>query len=197
MNEAKFQYLSRKMKITAKCRFKADRRLKHHNTVSNWTISFLSAGLILIPLIEVFKLQNAFHQNVINFLSIFLAIAVLVISIILNNSLFALRAERMLTCGREINALVRKSIKYTESGGLIEDYDALSNEYEDILKNTENHSGIDFDIAKLDMADEFPLRPLDVPWTHLKYAAQFIAYFILIAIEFTLIAYLLLSKNNT
>ncbi len=64
--------------------YAASNRLIFHNLVSQWTLSILSLGLIVIPLLTVTKMQLRYDQNIIDFASISLAVAVLMLSLLIS-----------------------------------------------------------------------------------------------------------------
>ncbi|PZV27428.1 MAG: hypothetical protein DCF12_04490 [Snowella sp.] len=73
--------------------FNASKRLSFHNLLSQWTLSLLSLGLIIIPLLTVtnIKLQDKY----IDFFSISLAVFVLTFSLLVGANNYAVRSEKM------------------------------------------------------------------------------------------------------
>ncbi len=168
---------------TACSRFFAHDRLKKHHAASLWTIAFFSVGLIVIPLIQTFGLQARFSENYIGFIQVLLAIVILTISIMLNMSNFAVRADRIHKCGMVLNALARKVHGKLDGGCSEEEYEALVNEYNNILQAYENHSRIDYLFTKRHMTNYYKVKWYQSAYYEALYWLQFSPYAILIAFE--------------
>lgn len=168
---------------TACSRFFAHDRLKKHHAASLWTIAIFSVGLIVIPLIATFDLHARFSENYISFIQVLLAIVILTISIMLNMSNFAVRADRIHKCGMVLNALARKIHGKIETGCNEGEYEALVNEYSDILQAYENHSRIDYLFTKRHMTNYYNVRWYQSVYYEVVYWLQFSPYAILIVFE--------------
>jgi len=84
------------------------------------------------------------------------------VSLLVNGSKFAERAEKMHRCGLELNALTREvelALQDTTSGKSVTD---LQHRYDDILAKYENHSNIDYKMAQIRRAPEY----YGIRWWH-------------------------------
>src|SRR4051794_4849425 len=86
------EVLQRQCHITAKCRYNASIRLKRLGQGTFLTTVVLSLGLILVPMLQLANLRVAYPTPVLNSLQIFLAVAVLVYSIVSATANYGTRA---------------------------------------------------------------------------------------------------------
>ncbi|RUO26594.1 hypothetical protein CWE09_07790 [Aliidiomarina minuta] len=179
---------------TASSRFFAHDRLKKHHAASLWTIAFFSIGLIVIPLVQTFGLDVRFSDNYISFIQVLLAIVILVISIMLNMSNFAVRADRIHKCGMVLNALARKIHGRIETVCSGEEFEALVHEYNNILQAYENHSRVDYLFTKRHMTNYYSVRWYQSIYYDFIYWIQFSTYAILITLVVAWI-YMLIKIN--
>jgi len=145
------------VRTTAHCRYNASVRLQKLGKFSFITLTVLSLGLVFIPLMQNANIKLALTDNVINMMQVFLAVAVLVYSIIISTSRYDLRAETLRECGDKLKELIRelsKEKEYTEkiSKEILSNY---QKRYTDITTDTENHEVIDYTLASLDMNNDF------------------------------------------
>ena len=150
------QRLQMSMRVTAKCRFIAASRLQNQGKFAFFTTTFLSLGLIFIPLMQNAGIKLAFSTNVLNMMSIFLAVAVLVYSVVIGTARYELRAEKLTECGDKLKDLNRSlgkviSGEYDKSTTL----DDYQTRYTDIVTDTENHSKRDYNLATLEMRRDY------------------------------------------
>ena len=190
-----FEELYDRAQKTANSRFNAHRRLTHHNNASLWTISCFSIGLIVIPLIQTFGLETRFSSEYNSFIQVVLAIVILVISIILNMTNFAVRADKIHACGMALNTFSRKVHKCTREPYESNDYDRLVNEYEGILQQYENHSNIDYLFTKMRMTNYYKSLWWFPVYVYGLYTIQFLPYILLLAIELVWI-YMLVTHTT-
>ena len=138
-----FEELLDRVGKTASSRLFAHERLKIHATLSLWTISFFSMGLIFTPLAQIYNFELNYSSDYIGFMQVVFAIVILVVSNILSMSNFSVRADRMHDCGMSLNALARK-IQGAVNDKTIDSYVELSDKYEALLQRHENHAFIDY-----------------------------------------------------
>src|SRR5581483_6776239 len=74
--------LLRSFHITAKCRYNASIRLRRVGRFTFLTTIVLSLGLIIAPVLQLAHLKLAYPDQVINCFQVFLAVAVLVYSVV-------------------------------------------------------------------------------------------------------------------
>lgn len=124
---------------TSSSRFEASRRLMGHYRISQWSISIISALLIVIP-------QLGSQQNDVNSARLFstiqsaLAVVVLVYSILLSSENFFHRSKEQFRCGLEIDKLIGGI-----NSGAISSYKSADEIYRRILEGYENHETVDYE----------------------------------------------------
>jgi hypothetical protein len=139
------------MEVTAKCRYNASIRINRMSKFSFFTTVVISLGLILIPLLQNAGIVLAFSAGVLNMLQIFLAVAVLVYSVINSTAKYETRSERLNECGDRIKELIRDlrvTIKKAGGGDGLK-LDDVHTKYSGIVKDSENHSRSDYALAVL------------------------------------------------
>jgi len=105
------------------------------------------------------EISLAFKPNVLNMMSIFLAVSVLVYSVVIGTAKYEVRAEGLTQCGnklkelnRELNRLITDSQNNDEENKkLLEEFEKR---YSAIVTDTENHSRTDYLSAMLEMKSD-------------------------------------------
>jgi len=149
--------LQKSMRITAKCRYNAAVRLQHQGKFAFFTTTSLSLGLIFVPLMQTSGVKLAFEPNVLNMMQIFLAVAVLVYSVVIGTARYDVRAETLTECGDKLKELIRSIDGHRETKDSFSDQDLSSyqNRYSDIVTDTENHNRSDYWLAVLEMENDY------------------------------------------
>lgn len=154
-----FEKLINSMRITSKCRYSASVRLKRQSQFSFFSTTLLSLGLILVPLLQNSEIKLAFSPKVLNMLQIFLAVAVLVYSVINATARYETRAEALNECGDKIKDLIRNlrteislSKQITGTGVNLQNY---NQRYDDVSTDAENHNRVDFIFSSLEMSSDY------------------------------------------
>lgn len=146
------------MRLTAKCRFNASLRLERLSRYSFLTSTILSLGLIFIPLYEWSGLRVPYPDSVLNMLQIFLAVAVLVYSVVNATAKYDARSADLDICGVKIKELIR-TLRHEVSGasesGVTIDLEKFHQQYHVISTEPENHHRVDFIFAKLESKKDF------------------------------------------
>jgi hypothetical protein len=106
--ENRTKHLENTMRITAINCYNASNRLKLKSKIAFATTIILSLGLILIPLIQMAKIPLTFNTDILSTMQIFLAVSVLVYSIIIGTGRYELRSEQLHDCGGKIKQLIRE-----------------------------------------------------------------------------------------
>ncbi|RUO59212.1 SLATT domain-containing protein [Pseudidiomarina marina] len=182
-----FEELHDRIQKTANNRFNAHNRLKLHHSLSLWTITLLSIGLILVPLLETFDLDSGLRSGYSAFVQTFFAIVILVISIILNMTNFSVRAERFHQCGLILNALARRvHQKIDENAGGIE-YEKYVQDYDNALQRFDNHSRIDYLYTKSHMTNYYKNPWWFYGYTRIRRFSEYVFYLLIIIFEGILI----------
>ena len=162
------------MRTTAKARYTASVRLKYQGKFTFATTTLLSLGLIFIPLIQNSGVPLALKVGVLNAMQIFLAVSVLVYSVIIGTARYDLRSEQLNECGDKLKELIRELGREKEAGGgkLTKEQLARFHErYSDIATDVENHTRTDYMLTTLEMDDDYSITGLPRLYDWLK--AQF------------------------
>ncbi|UOH17252.1 SLATT domain-containing protein [Acinetobacter sp. NyZ410] len=153
------------MRSTASCRFNASVRLKYLNNFSLFTATYLSLGLILIPLIQNTDIHLHFYPKVLNLMQVFLAVAVLVYSTINATARYDARSIALNECGDKVKDLIRiLRAKSTEKDILI----TIQERYNDAVKDSENHTRLDYLKYMLEKTKDFHITGLKRFWYIIK-----------------------------
>lgn len=135
--------LQRKVEKTGKLRFMASTRFMMQYKISQWAISLLSVILIIVPLLQALGAFGSAKPQVLNVIQVALAVVILVFSLLIGMDNYAVRAERMHSCGLELADLARQMTCLL--GDVTKDeYQKWNEKYHGILKGYENHSELDF-----------------------------------------------------
>lgn len=140
------------VRVTAKCRFNAAERLKRQSKFAFFTTTILSLGLIFIPLMQNAGIRLAFPSNVLNMMSIFLAVAVLVYSVVIGTARYDARADKLTQCGDNLKNLSRELDNKLEE---FENISEFEKQYYHLISDTENHTRTDYLAATLEMRRDY------------------------------------------
>lgn len=143
------------VRVTAKCRFNAAERLKRQSKFAFFTTTILSLGLIFIPLMQNAGIKLAFPTNVLNMMSIFLAVAVLVYSVVIGTARYEARADKLTQCGDNLKDLNRELSSLLENDDM--DVSKFENKYSHLISDTENHTRTDYLAATLEMRRDYAI----------------------------------------
>jgi hypothetical protein len=152
------QKLMNSMRVTSKCRYNASVRLKRQSQFSFLSTTVLSLGLILVPLLQNSDIKLAFPPKVLNMLQIFLAVAVLVYSVINATARYETRSEALNECGDKIKDLIRnlrREVAESKASGVSVDLAKYNQRYDDVSTDAENHTRVDFMLASLEMHSDY------------------------------------------
>ncbi len=181
MGESLLSDLRRKARKTAKSRFVAAQRLNLHNRLTQWTVTFASVALLLIPLLQAFGVSVSYTGQQLNVVQVILAVLLLVFSLLLGFEDFGVKAHLMHRCGTELNNLAKETEAY--DAGDVEAYSSLLVRYNNVLERYENHKQIDFQMQQLqNPGDNFTSgwrHSLAKLWIIPKYYLQFFLYVII------------------
>lgn len=139
--------LENTMKTTAISRYNASVRLKLQGKIAFVTTTILSLGLILMPLIQIANIPLVFSSNILSVIQIFLAVSVLVYSIIIGTARYDLRSEQLNDCGDKLKALIRELRTYEDSNS--DAIKEIQKRYSDIATSVENHARNDYLLTTL------------------------------------------------
>lgn len=140
--------LLRRTKMTTKSRYRASERLERHHKFSQWTVSLISAALVFVPIMQVFKVELGVDAIYLSATQAVLAVLVLVYSLLLGQENFISRSEAMHRNGVELGRFARK-LAGIKSDVTDERYAELTEEYYGILEKYQNHKPIDYQFTQL------------------------------------------------
>lgn len=167
--------LSKRIWKTKGSRFNAARRLSNKNQFSITSISILSFYGIIIPIIQIvfassqcLKLNNWF-----TFISIFLSIFILVLSLLEGSKNYQVKAERLYNNATKL-ATIYRDLEYIKARNL--EYSSLEKELKNILDKydrkiescPENHDTEDYELFKAQHRREFEINILESKWNIFK-----------------------------
>lgn len=153
-----FEELYNTASITSKSRYEASRRMNIQHISSQWTLTLLAVGQILLTLVIALDLHYIKDDDTLNLGGIFFSIMLLAYSLLLGISNFQLRSKQLHRCGIELSNIAKKAAFHINSNGQSinkYDYDKLVKEYSDCLMTYENHSQLDYLLAKLHHGEKF------------------------------------------
>jgi len=156
------------MTVTSKARYNASIRINRLSQFSFYTATVLSLGLILIPLLENADIQLAYPTRVLNMLQIFLAVAVLVYSVVNSTSRYETRAGKLNECGDRIKELIRQLRADLAKGALQVDLNSYNQRYTDISTDSENHSRADYSLAVIRTPEYYNISGFPWLWEWIK-----------------------------
>lgn len=182
------------MKTTLASRYNASLRLKNQSTFTFITTTVLSLGLIFIPLIQNANVKLALSNGVLNAMQIFLAVSILVYSVITGTAHYDLRSERLNDCGDKLKSLLRELRRESEDKNPLEKERLahFQQRYSDISTDGESHSRNDFRFTILQLPEQYKVVGIPLLWRWLVFGFfAVIPYFpsiFLLFIEFTFIS---------
>ncbi|WP_108866333.1 SLATT domain-containing protein [Aquimarina aquimarini] len=147
--------LNHKIWCTKGARFYADQRFKKKSKLSNISLSFLSAYLIITSLISVYNINQNTNDNIISYLVTALSILLLVVSMYESNQDYKLRAHQYHNCGLELSEIYNKlrtfkTLKTKKTDIEIHDFSGrINSRYQEILNRYANHENIDFNTFRV------------------------------------------------
>lgn len=148
------------MRVTAKCRFNSSVRLTRLSQYSFLTTTILSLGLIFIPLYQNSGLPIPYSNQVLSMLQIFLAVAVLVYSVVNATAKYDIRAQALDDCGVSIKKLIRElrsEISEAKESGVSINLDEYHEKYHSTSSKSENHNRVDHLFAVLGTPNDFDI----------------------------------------
>lgn len=183
------------MKTTAINRYNASNRLKWQSKFAFTASTSFSLGLIFIPLMQLSKVPLRLNGDVLSAIQIFLAVAILVYSVIIGTSRFEVRGEQLNDCGDSIKKLIRE-LRISEQSKTEAEEVALLKEFQEkyaiIVADVENHVRSDYILTIIRTPDLFKLGFFARAHHWLKYffsaIVPYVPPIILVAIELILIS---------
>lgn len=170
------------MRVTSRCRFNRAESLKNISFYSFFTTTILSLGLIFIPLFQITGREMHYSSNALTVIQIFLAVSVLVYSVVIATSKYELRAALLDECGVKIKELIRRlraEIFEPESEVAVVDLNKYHKMYNKVTCSCENHKRVDYLFATLESRNDFNITGIVRLWKFVKgYAIRFFPYII-------------------
>lgn len=161
--------LNYKLWVTKGARFSASERNKALNDLSSKTVGYLSAYLIIINLVNTYNIPylNILSDNELGFWTTALSVLILIYSQFETAKNYSIKGEKFHQCSLEISVLYNQlrmvktsafNTKEQEEKSISE----ISEKYDVILKQHENHANIDSKIFKINKPDYFELSKIDI-----------------------------------
>lgn len=179
LNKTFLEELNYKFWTTMGIRFKASQRLLIQNDLSNKALGFLSAYLIILGLLSVYKITSGtvISENLIAFGSTTLSILLLAFSQMESAQDFKIRAKNFHECALRISALyndlrITKTLENLSQQQKVKVGKELSERYQNVLDNYPNHDDIDYRMFRLEHSKFFELEKMTVWRTKLRYYFQ-------------------------
>ncbi|GFE71936.1 SLATT domain-containing protein [Chroococcus sp. FPU101] len=182
-----FEELHRRIDVVTRVRYIAARRLKIHQRLSQWVITLISVILIIIPLLQTFQIKTKVSEQALNVIEVFLGVAILAYSLLLNMENYTSRAEKMQSCGVELTFLKSRIYPYIHYKHNTKLYNQFAEKYNIILEKYENHDDIDYKFFTLEKPQGFSKENFYFAWIAIKirfwlsFSHYIIVIFILIA----------------
>jgi hypothetical protein len=182
------------MRLTAKSRFNASVRLKRLGNYSFLITTILSLGLIFIPLYQKSGLSLPYSPDVLSMLQIFLAVAVLVYSVVNATASYDSRSKILDNCGVQLKELIRTlrlDISESKVSGISIDLEKYHSKYHVISMGPENHNRDDYVLATLESPNDFKISGIPRLLSYIKsilfHAVPFVIPTSMIAFEILVI----------
>jgi hypothetical protein len=167
------EVLAKKIWVTKGARFNAHRRLtaKHHSFLA--ATAFMSVYVVFLQLIPIFLPADrvGVDEHILSLVTAFLAIAILVLSLLEHGRSYQLRAERLHKCGMELNDLYDELENRKNSGAATPDVvDGISQRYHQALRSIpENHEPIDNLLFRAQHRSDFGMNAAKTIWAYVWY----------------------------
>lgn len=107
-----------------------------------------SLAVVLLSLLEPFGVHLCIPPNAINLASAAISLLILTVSLLVNGYKYGERAEKMHAGAVEINSVGRRLEPAIAQKDTVK-IEALSEEYENILKAYENHKDVDYKVGQI------------------------------------------------
>ena len=193
--------LNYKLWVTKGARFVASRRCKALGASSNMALTFLSSYLIIAGIAPFILEATSLNvgPDLVTLVTTSISVLMLGYSLIEANKGYQLRSYQYHTCAISISKLYNKlrrakEKKEKEKNEILK---GISNEYEQILSNYENHEGIDFSIFKTQKSEYHKLNWIQVLGFRIKYyCSVYLRYHIIIILPPILMTLVLLTAKS-
>ncbi|UXX78200.1 SLATT domain-containing protein [Reichenbachiella carrageenanivorans] len=179
LNKTYLEELNYKFWSTKSIRFRSSTRLLTQNNLSNKAIGFLSAYLIILGLLSVYKItgESMISDNLIAFGTTTISILLLAFSQMEAAQDFKIRARNFQECALKVSALydelrIFKTLQNSSEDDTHEFCKMISKKYQAVLEGYPNHESIDYKKFRVEQRDYFELGPWICFKTNLRYYAQ-------------------------
>lgn len=129
---------------TRTIRYSSSRRLQKRQELSVFSTAIISIYLLIISIAPKIFSELDSSSDINTFISIVLPIFILLISILESTRNYQKRAESLFDSAMELGRLMNKIKISTLSGGSLEDYRNLVEEYDNCCSKSSNHEPIDY-----------------------------------------------------
>ncbi|MFC1584943.1 SLATT domain-containing protein [Fibrobacterota bacterium] len=199
----RIEELIRRVKKTAKSKYRASERLEQHHRLARTSVALLSSSLLCLLMVQVLGVEIGYSDRELNIAELILAFFVLVYSLLLGQEHFNTRSEDMNRNGTQLSSFTRKLAGMLERDVDEAEYQSLVNKYYEILDKGESHKTIDFMFIRIEnrpaKAGDWPFYIANLIRAYFWYFILFSPYLLAILVAVTslfLIVAGVLSSNN-
>ena len=203
LNKTFLEEMGYKIWSTKGARFQANHRLVTIDRLSNVSLSFLNAYLIIFGLLAVYQISNEslLSANAVAFGSTAISILLLVFSQIEISRDYKVRAHMYHECSLKLSELYNEHRAFKTLGHSTDDQKKkfaleISTKYQSVLGNYTNHDNIDYEKFKNENSEYFKLSWFEVQLFRAKYYLRVkFLYHALIATPIFIFASYLMIKS--
>lgn len=193
--------LETKIWKTKGSRFNKSRRYKNKNRLSSMSISILTLYVLSITIAESTNcfLPLFLNHETVTFLTIILAIGILILSLHESSRGYELKGERLYNCANELTMLYNRLRLIIVTDCSVDKLTQINDQYETIIsKYNENQDPCDYSLFQAEHYKEFKLSKFESLLIKGKYyTSQYWLYFSLIVVPVAiLVIYILLNLDK-
>jgi len=174
-------------------RHKAAKRLDSHKMLSTWTLALLAIAVIILEMQTQYEQYFCFNTSpqTMNIMQIIFSVMTLAYSLLLSKSNYSVKSMRMFNCAKKLGSLKREAEILLCSSNNIpsKNITLISNKYDDIMNECENHSDLDFLIAKTETTCYFSKNICRHIHKYVLFVTTYFHYYVLIILVYGWILY--------
>jgi len=150
--------LQDKIWVTRKSRIEASERLLRNDLHSHLLINYYALFVVIIAVYDLYD-----NKANLTLLSVISSILVLTTSIFISSKNFKERSNFLKSCYLKLE-LIQEKIKSLSDDEKKSKYYEVSEEYNDVLRNSENHLSVDFTKIKLSIPKKDRQQSTQISW---------------------------------
>ncbi len=180
MDKSKIEDLLRRVRATAKSKYRAAERLEQHHRFAHCTVALLAATLVSVLLVQVFGVSSGYSERALNMGETVLAVFALMFALLLGQESYLARARDMHRNGVDLSRFARELMGVLERQVEEPEYQRLVNRYYETLEKSENHKPIDYQFLKIEHTpqnlNQWPMHIYDSAKAYSWYFLLYIHY---------------------